>query len=142
MSVNKCLFIGNIGKIETRYMTNGEAVTNFSLALNESYKDKQGNKVEKTEWVNCVAYKKLAEIMAEYCKVGQQIFVECRVQTRKYQDKSGQDKYVTEFIANEMQMLGSKQSDDKPQQGVASAKASIQPKASDPFSDFDSNIPF
>ena len=107
-SLNKVILIGNLGRDpEVRYMPNGEAVANFSIATTESYKDRQGEKVEKTEWHNIVMYRKLAEIAEKYLKKGSQIYVEGRLQTRKWQDKtSGQDRYTTEIIANEMKMLG------------------------------------
>ena len=108
-SLNLCQFIGNVGKIETRYMSNGEAVTNFSIACNESYKNKDGEKVEKTEWISCVAYRKLAQIIADYCTKGMQIYVSGKMQTRKWTDKNGIERYTTDIIANDMKMLGSKQ---------------------------------
>ena len=115
-ALNRCQFIGNIGKIETRYMASGEAVVNFSLAVNESYKNKEGDKVEKVEWVNAVAYKKLAEIMSEYVKVGSSVYIEGRLQTRKWVDKENQERYTTEIIADRMQMLGGRKDaeDSKP----------------------------
>ena len=144
MSVNKFLGIGNVGKIETRYMPNGEAVTNFSIAINENYKNKDGKKVEKTEWVNCIAFKKLAEIMTEYVKVGQSIFVEGKIQTRKWQTKEGQDRYSTEIIVNEMTMLGGKpqnEQEEEPAVFIAPARKANVP-AMDSFDDFDASIPF
>lgn len=107
-SVNQCNFIGNIGKIETRFLSNGDAVTNFSLACNDSYKDKSGERVEKTEWVSCVTYRKLAEIMQKYCKVGQQIYVSGKLETREYTDKEGIKRYQSQIIASDMKMLGGK----------------------------------
>src|SRR5512141_413669 len=109
MSVNKAILVGRLGKDpETRYMTNGEAVTNVSLATSENYKDKNGEKQERTEWHNLVFYRRLAEIAGEYLKKGSQIYVEGRIQTRKWQDKEGKDRYTTEIIVNEMKMLGSR----------------------------------
>ncbi len=108
-SLNQCNFIGNVGKIETRYMSNGDAVTNISLAVNENYKDKNGEKVEKTEWVNCVIYRKLAEIASQYVKVGAPLYLAGKLATRKWQDKEGKDRYTTEIIVNELQMIGGKQ---------------------------------
>ncbi len=103
MSVNKVILVGRLGKDpETRYMTNGEAVANATLATSENWKDKSGEKQERTEWHNLVFYRRLAEIAGEYLKKGSQIYVEGRIQTRKYQDKSGQDRYITEIIVNEM----------------------------------------
>lgn len=107
-SLNRCDFIGNVGKIETRYLTSGDAVVNLSLACNEYYKDKNGEKQEKTEWVNVTIYGKLAEIATKYIEKGKQIYIAGRMSTRKWQDKSGQDRYTTEIIATDMKMLGGK----------------------------------
>jgi len=107
-SLNNCCFIGNVGKIETRYLTSGDAVVNLSLACNEYYKDKNGDKKEKTEWVNVTIYGKLAEIASKYVEKGKQIYISGRMSTRKWQDKSGQDRYTTEIIATDMKMLGGK----------------------------------
>jgi single-strand DNA-binding protein len=108
--VNKVILVGNLGKDpETRYMPNGKAVTNFTIATSESWKDKQtGEQREQTEWHNIVMYDRLAEIAAEYLRKGSQVYVEGRLRTRKWQDKEGRDRYTTEINANEMQMLGSR----------------------------------
>ncbi len=99
MSVNKVILIGRLGKDpETRYMTSGEAVTNATLATSENWKDKSGEKQEKTEWHNLVFYRRLAEIAGEYLKKGSQIYVEGKLQTRKWQTKEGQDRYTTEIV--------------------------------------------
>jgi len=109
MSVNKVILIGRLGKDpETRYMTSGEAVTNCTLATSENWKDKSGEKQEKTEWHNLVFYRRLAEIAGEYLKKGSQIYIEGKLQTRKWQTKEGQDRYTTEIVVNEMTMLGGK----------------------------------
>lgn len=109
MSVNKVILVGRLGKDpETRYMTNGEAVTNATLATSENWKDKSGEKQEKTEWHNLVFYRRLAEVAGEYLKKGALIYVEGKLATRKWQDKEGKDRYTTEIIVNEMQMLGGK----------------------------------
>lgn len=110
-SLNKVLLIGNLGRDpELRYMANGEAVANFSIATTESWKDNQtGQKQEKTEWHNIVMYRKLAEIAGQYLKKGSSVYLEGRLQTRKWQDKqTNADRYTTEVIADEMKMLGSK----------------------------------
>jgi single-strand DNA-binding protein len=106
--INKVILVGNLGKDpETRYMPNGKAVTNFSVATSESWKDKQtGEQREQTEWHNIVMYDRLAEIAAEYLKKGSQVYIEGKLRTRKWQDKEGRDRYTTEINANEMQMLG------------------------------------
>ena len=109
-SVNKVILIGNLGRDpETRYMPDGGAITNISIATTEQWKDKAGEKQEKTEWHRVAFFGKLAEIAGEYLKKGSQVYVEGRLQTRKRQDKDGADKYTTEIVANAMQMLGSRQ---------------------------------
>lgn len=152
MSVNKVILIGRLGKDpETRYMTSGEAVTNATLATSENWKDKSGEKQEKTEWHNLVFYRRLAEIAGEYLKKGSQIYVEGKLQTRKWQTKEGQDRYTTEIVVNEMTMLGGKQSgagsfevvETKPASssgGKAPAKSA--PAAKGSFDNFDDDIPF
>jgi single-strand DNA-binding protein len=109
MSVNKVILVGRLGKDpETRYMTNGEAVTNATLATSENWKDKSGEKQEKTEWHNLVFYRSLAEIAGEYLRKGSQVYIEGKIKTRKWQDKEGKDRYTTEIIVNELQMIGGK----------------------------------
>jgi single-strand DNA-binding protein len=159
MSVNKVILIGRLGKDpETRYMTNGEAVTNATLATSENWKDKSGEKQEKTEWHNLVFYRRLAEIAGEYLKKGSQIYVEGKLQTRKWQTKEGQDRYTTEIIVNEMTMLGGKSSGSgsfevvenersesrpsKPAASSGSAPAKAAPAAKGSFDNFDDDIPF
>ncbi len=110
-SVNKVILIGNLGKDpEVRYMPSGKAVTNITLATSDTWKDRNtGEKQERTEWHNVVFYSPLAEIAGQYLRKGSPVFIEGRLQTRKWQDKNtGQDRYMTEIIANEMKMLGSK----------------------------------
>jgi len=110
-SVNKVIIVGNLGRDpETRYMPNGEAVTNIAVATTESWKDKNsGEKKELTEWHRITFYRKLAEIAGQYLKKGSQIYIEGRLQTRKWTDKDGVERYTTEIIADTMQMLGSRQ---------------------------------
>jgi single-strand DNA-binding protein len=163
MSVNKVILIGHLGKDpEVRYMPSGEAVANVTLATSDTWKDRSGEKQEKTEWHNLVFYNrgayKLAEIVGEYLKKGSQIYVEGRITTEKWQDKEGKDRYTTKIIANEMQMLGSKSSggsfevvENKP---AASSSGSAPAKAAAPaapstgsgqgrsFDNFDDDIPF
>lgn len=147
-SVNKVILVGRLGKDpETRYMTNGEAVTNFSLATDESWKDKAGEKQSRTEWHNCTAYRKLAEIISEYLKKGSLIYIEGKIQTRKWQTKEGQDRYTTEIIVNEMTMLGGKQDQriDSNAHGQPEASPKANPQqASKGFDSFDmsDDIPF
>jgi len=105
--VNKVILVGNLGNDpEVRYMPNGNAVANLSLATSESWKDQQGQQQERTEWHRVTMYRRLAEIAGEYLKKGSQIYIEGKLQTRKWQDQQGNDKYTTEIIADQLQMLG------------------------------------
>ena len=117
--VNKAVILGNVGDDPSiRYMPNGKAVANFTVATSESWKDQQGQKQERTEWHRCTAYDKLAEIIGEYVKKGSKLYLEGKLQTRKWQDQQGQDRYTTEIIVSEMQMLDSKpQGQQQGQQG-------------------------
>ncbi len=110
-SVNKVIIVGNLGRDpETRYMANGEAVTNIAVATTESWKDKNsGEKKELTEWHRITFYRKLAEIAAQYLKKGSQVYIEGKLQTRKWTDKENVERFTTEIIADTMQMLGSRQ---------------------------------
>ena len=113
-SVNKVIVLGNLGREpEVKYLPNGDAVCNFSLATTESWKDKNGQKQDKTEWHNIVLFRKLAEIAGEYLKKGRPAYIEGRLQTRKWTDKEGNERYTTEIIGEQMQMLGGKD-DAKP----------------------------
>jgi single-strand DNA-binding protein len=165
-SVNKVIIVGNLGRDpETRYMPNGDAVTNVAVATTESWKDKNsGEKKELTEWHRITFYRKLAEIAGQYLKKGSQIYVEGRLQTRKWTDKDGVERYTTEIIADSMQMLGSRQGmggstgapmDDDygssapaPRQnssGAGTGGGAARSGASRPapnFSDMDDDIPF
>lgn len=108
-SVNKVLLIGHLGRDpETRFTGDGGAICNVSIATTESWKDKGGAKQEKTEWHRVAFFGKLAEVAGEYLKKGSLVYVEGKLQTRKWQDKDGQDKYTTEIVAQAMQMLGGK----------------------------------
>lgn len=107
MSVNKCILVGNLGKDpELRYTGSGTAVCNFSLATTENYKDRDGNKQEKTEWHNIVIWRQLAEIAGKYLTKGKQVYLEGKIQTRSYDDRDGNKRYITEIVVDEMQMLG------------------------------------
>ena len=108
--VNKVILVGNLGKDpEVRYMPNGNAVANFTVATSESWKDQQGQQQERTEWHNIVMYRRLAEVAGEYLKKGSKVYIEGKLQTSKWQDQAtGQDRYKTEINANEMQMLDSR----------------------------------
>lgn len=108
MSVNKVILVGNLGRDpELRYTPSGVAVANFPIATSEKFKDRDGNVQEKTEWHQIVVWRQLAEIAAKYLHKGKQIYLEGKIQTRKWQDKSGQDRYSTEIVMEKMQMLGS-----------------------------------
>ena len=108
--INKVILVGNLGRDpEVRYSANGAAIANVSIATSESWKDKNtGEQVEKTEWHRVVMFRRLAEIAGEYLKKGSKVYIEGKLQTRKWQDKEGQDRYTTEIVANEMQMLDSR----------------------------------
>lgn len=152
--VNKVILVGNLGKDpEVRYSPNGQAIANCTIATSESWKDKNtGEKQEKTEWHRIVFFGRLAEIAGEYLKKGSQIYVEGRLQTRKWQDKDGQDRYTTEIVANEMQMLGSRGGAGMPSdssqepafESAAPARASAGGSGGGkaPAPDFDDDIPF
>ncbi len=162
-SVNKVILVGNLGRDpEVRYMPNGEAVANFSIATTDSWKDKSGQKQEKTEWHNIVMYRRLAEIAGEYLKKGRPVYVEGRLQTRKW-EKDGVTRYTTEIVADQMQMLGGREGgssgsyDDatydmnqEPSQQAAPSQSAQRPAASAPiagaggsgFDNFDDDIPF
>lgn len=144
--VNKVILIGNLGKDpEVRYTPTGTAIANITVATSENWKDKQtGENVERTEWHRVVFYQRLAEIAGEYLRKGSKVYIEGRLQTRKWQDKnSGQDRYTTEIIADNMQML-----DSKPGAGGASggyekpAQAANTPDMAPSLDQFDDDIPF
>lgn len=137
MSVNKVILVGRLGKEpEMRYTTSGDAVCNFSVATSENWKDKNGEKQEKVDWHNLVAYKKLAEICGQYLKKGSQVYVDGKLTTRKWQDKDGKDRYTTEVIINEMRMLGGGEKSEQRQESKPA------PKAGGAFDDFEDDIPF
>jgi single-strand DNA-binding protein len=106
-SVNKVILLGNLGRDpETRYTTGGDAVTNLSIATSEQWKDKSGEKQERTEWHRVVLFGRQAEVAGEYLKKGRSVYIEGRLQTRKYTDKDGVEKYSTEIVADRMQLIG------------------------------------
>lgn len=164
--INKVILVGNLGQDpEIRYMPNGNAVANFSVATSESWKDKQtGESRDRTEWHRVVVFGKLAEITGEYVKKGTQVYIEGQLQTRKWQDQSGTDRYTTEVVVNtvggSLQILGSRNnagnSDDEsqswgqssnntssaPARQTSQSPAQTQPKAPEPPMDFDDDIPF
>ena len=155
--VNKAIIVGTLGKDpEVRYTAGGSAIVNVSVATNESWRDKTtGENVEKTEWHRIVIFGKLAEIAAQYLKKGQQVYFEGKIQTRKWQDQSGQDRYSTEIVANEMQMLGGRpdasggtasfnkpQQQQQQQQQAAPAPAQTSQFDAPPADDGFDDIPF
>ena len=148
--VNKVILVGNLGKDpEVRYMANGNAVANITLATTDSWKDKQtGEQQEKTEWHRIVMFRRLGEIAGEYLKKGSQVYIEGKLQTRKWQDNSGNDRYTTEIVANDMQMLGGRgggsagfPADSAPAQS-APAQSAPTPAPAAAGGDFDDDIPF
>ena len=149
--VNKAIIVGNLGRDpEVRYTANGSAVANVTVATSESWKDKQsGERQERTEWHRVVFFGRLAEIAEEYLKKGSQVYIEGSIRTQKWQDKeSGQDRYTTEIVARDMQMLGSRggeasgASDDDYSSATRSATASSGGGASGGDADLDDDIPF
>ena len=148
--VNKVILIGNLGQDpEVKYMPNGNAVANITVATSESWKDKNtGEQVDKTEWHRVVFFRRLAEIVGEYLKKGSKIYIEGKLQTRKWQDKNGADHWTTEVIASEMQMLDSRgggSSDFNQGQGQGSSAPQSAPAQAAPApanNDFDDDIPF
>lgn len=154
--VNKVILIGNLGQDpEVKYMPSGGAVTNVTVATSESWKDKNtGEQKENTEWHRVVFFRRLAEIAGEYLKKGSKVYIEGKLQTRKWQDQSGNDRYTTEIIANEMQMLDSRGAGGAGgggggynQSSGASSSSSSSPQSSAApagggMGDFDDDIPF
>lgn len=147
-SVNKVILIGNLGRDpEIRYTANGLAVANLTLATSEVWKDKQsGENQERTEWHRVVMYQRLAEIAGEYLRKGAKIFIEGRLQTRKWQDKtSGQDRYTTEIVADALQMLDGKGGAQQNNQESSYEKpmaVNASPEAAPTLDNFDDDIPF
>ena len=144
-SVNKAIIVGNLGKDpETRFLPDGKAVCNFSVATTDTWKDKaSGDKKEATEWHRVSCFGRLAEICGEYLKKGSQVYVEGKLRTRKWQDKEGQDRYTTEIIADAMQMLGSRSGmGGGEMREPAAAESRPAKKPAGQFQDMDDDIPF
>ena len=147
--INKAIILGTLGKDpDVKYTAGGSAIVNVSVATNEAWKDKNtGENVEKTEWHRIVVFGKLAEICAQYLKKGSQVYFEGKIQTRKWQGQDGQDKYTTEIVANEMQMLGGRSdssggtSDFKPQAKPAQSSSQFEAPPAAADDGFD-DIPF
>ncbi|MEM6511816.1 MAG: single-stranded DNA-binding protein [Pseudomonadota bacterium] len=140
--INKVILVGNLGNDpDTRYMPSGGAVTNLSIATSESWKDKQtGEQKERTEWHKVAMFGRLAEIGAEYLRKGSQVYIEGTLRTRKWQDRDGNDRYTTEVIANEMQMLGGRGGGGSAPMGGDPGPASQPPPPK--ADEFDDDIPF
>ena len=140
--INKVILVGNLGADpDTRYMPSGGAVTNLSVATSESWKDKQtGEQKERTEWHKVAMFGRLAEISAEYLRKGSQVYIEGKIRTRKWQDKDGNDRWTTEVIADEMQMLGGRGGGGAPARSESASQGGApQPAAAE---EFDDDIPF
>jgi single-strand DNA-binding protein len=156
--VNKVILVGNLGADpDTRYMPSGKAVTNIRVATSESWKDRTtGDMQERTEWHSVVMYDKLGEIAAEYLRKGSQVYIEGKIRTRKWQDKEGKDRYTTEIIADQMQMLGGRgagggaSGEPREPRGGASRQAASEDRSTAPVDEgggggggeFDDDIPF
>ena len=140
--INKVIIVGNLGADpDSRAMPSGNAVTNISVATSESWNDREtGEKQEKTEWHRVVFFNRLAEIAAQYLKKGSQVYVEGKLQTRKWEDKEGNERWTTEVVANQMQMLGDRMSNDMSNDNASSSQSSSDNDFS--TDDFDDDIPF
>jgi single-strand DNA-binding protein len=158
-SVNKVILVGNLGRDpEVRYLPSGDPVANVTIATSSKYKSKTGEMVEETEWHRVTFFGKLAEIVGQYLKKGRSVYVEGRIKTRKYTDKDGVEKFATDIIANEMQMLGSREGMGEPagddegggysrpapasRPAAAQRPAATAAKPSSGFDDMDDDIPF
>jgi len=153
-SVNKVILVGNLGKDpEVRYAPSGDAIANVTLATTENWKDKNGEKQEKTEWHRVSFFGKTAEVVGQYLKKGSQVYVEGRIQTRKWTDKEGQERYTTEIVADKMQMLGGRSGsasmDNDSAESRRPAVARPTPTSNSPakssgssFDDMEDDIPF
>ncbi len=161
-SVNKVILVGNLGRDpEMRYMPSGDALASFSIATTDNWKDKNGQKQERTEWHRISMFGKLAEIAGEYLKKGSSVYIEGRLQTRKWQDKEGNERQTTEVVADRMQMLGGRSgtntyevrddegaASDAPRQSAPSSSSAprqapaAKPAGGSGFDDFEDDIPF
>ena len=140
--INKVIIVGNLGADpDSRAMPSGNAVTNISVATSESWNDREtGEKQEKTEWHRVVFFNRLAEIAAQYLKKGSQVYVEGKLQTRKWEDKEGNERWTTEVVANQMQMLGDRMSGDMSNDNASSSQSTSDNDFS--TDEFDDDIPF
>lgn len=152
--INKVILLGNLGdEPEMRYAASGDAIANITIATSERWKDQQGQQQEKTEWHRCVAFKRLAEVVGQYCHKGTKVYIEGKLRTRKWQDKNNQDRYTTEIVIKELQLLGDGQNNaaqkwnEAPKSGLGSNNAQPpsqrQPQQpNDPLDSYDDDIPF
>ena len=147
MSVNKAILIGRLGRDpEVRHMPNGDAVCNFSIATDETWKDQHGQKQERTEWHAITLYRRMAEVAGQYLKKGSQVYIEGRIQSRKYTGKDGVERTAYEIIGNEMKMLGGKAEGSS--ESVNTAEPPAPPRRQDsaapaqPVDDIDDDVPF
>ena len=142
-SVNKVILVGNLGRDpESRFLPSGEAVCNFSIATTEKWRDKSGEMKESTEWHRISAFGKTAEVCGEYLHKGSSVYIEGRIQTRKWTDKDGNDRYTTEIRCDRMQMLGGRPQGDTPQREPAASKPAESKPAAGGFDDMPDDIPF
>ncbi len=142
-SVNKAILIGHLGADpEMRYTPSGEAVANLRIATSEAWKDKSGEKQESTEWHRVSLFGKVAEIAGQYLSKGSQVYIEGRIQTRKWQDKDGQDRYTTEIVGREMKMIGGKGGGEGRPKEEHGAPARAPAKGDSGFDDMEDDIPF
>ncbi|MBN6741656.1 single-stranded DNA-binding protein [Acidithiobacillus sp. MC6.1] len=147
-SVNKMILMGHLGRDpEMRYQPSGGAIANFSIATSETFKDKEGNKQERTEWHRVVLFGRTAEIAGEYLRKGSMVYVEGRLQTRKWTDKEGQERYTTEIVGDRLQMVGGRHDGGSSgSEGGAEEGGKVNPaqheSASSHSEDFDDQIPF
>ena len=147
MSLNKAILIGRMGRDpEVRHMPNGDAVCNFSIATSETWKDQHGQKQERTEWHNITLYRRMAEVAGQYLKKGSLVYIEGRIQSRKYTDKDGIERTAYEIIGNEMKMLGGKAEGSS--ESANTAKPPAPPRRqtpaapAQPVDDIDDDVPF
>ena len=142
-SVNKVIVLGHLGRDpEMRYMPDGKAIANFSLATSESFKDKEGNKQERTEWHRISLFGRVAEIAGEYLRKGSMAYVEGKLQTRKWTDKEGQERYTTEIIGDRLQLIGPKKEGEGAPASEPTHASSRGGNTPPPVEDYDDDIPF
>jgi single-strand DNA-binding protein len=142
MSVNKVILLGHLGRDpEMRYQPSGAAIANFSMVTSENFKDREGNKQKRTEWHRIVLFGRAAEVAGEYLRKGSMAYVEGRLQTRKWTDKEGQERYTTEIVGDRLQLVGEKSDSQESasQTSHQSSKANTPPPSEE---DFDDDIPF